>query len=592
MKLTRVSLVGAIIAAGALVLSGCAAGGGSEIQAGTTLTAVENSAFTGANGNTADGNTTYNNNINYMTSSGFNYYDNTPKLVKNTKFGTYTVVSKSPLTIKYTIADGVKWSDGAPVDAADMLLAWAANISKYNDAKGQVNFTSAAAGGGLDGVTAVPKISDNNKSITLVYSKDFVDWETAFAVGMPAHIVYEEAFPAVKDATKAKAALIKAIQGDDTATLVKLAKVWGHGFDMTSTPSDKKLLVSDGPYTITKLVKDQYITLTANKDYNWGPLPKLSQITVRFIQDPTAQVQALQNGEVSVISGQANADTVAAIKASTGISSTTTPTATYEHIDLTFNNGGPFDPATYGGDASKALLVRQAFLKTLPRQDIVDKLIKPIQSDAKLDDSQTFLPGAAGYTESVANNGSADYAKVDIAGAKALLAQAGVTGPVNVKFMYGKSNTRRASEFALIQASANQAGFNVIDKGDDTWGQKLGDGTYDAVLFAWQFTSLAVTGTQTQIQTGGGNNFNGYSNKDADAAFTKLTGEYDATKQQALLAQVDKDLWADAYGVTIFQFPEVTAWSNKVKNVSDNPLSPSVFWNFFDWTSTTKTSTK
>jgi peptide/nickel transport system substrate-binding protein len=577
----------AIVAAGALALAGCAAGGGSEIQTGTTLTAVENSPFTSANGGTADGNTTYNNNINYMTSSGFNYYDNTPKLVKNTKFGTYTVVSKSPLTIKYTIADGVKWSDGAPVDAADLLLGWAANISKYNDAKGKVNFTSAAAGGGLDLVTAVPKVSDNDKSITLVYSKDFVDWETAFAVGMPAHVVYEEAFPKVTDATKAKAAVIKAIQSDDTATLVKLAKVWGSSFNMTSTPTDKKLLVSNGPYTISKLVKDQYVTLTANKDYNWGPLPKLSKITVRFIQDPTAQVQALQNGEVSVISGQATADTVAALKGLSGVTTTTTATSTYEHIDLTFNNGGPFDPATYGGDATKALEVRQAFLKTIPRQDIVDKLIKPISDTAKLDDSQTILPGAAGYDESVKSNGSADYAKVDIEGAKALLAKAGVTNP-SVKFMYGKSNTRRASEFALVQASAAQAGFNVIDAGDDTWGQKLGDGTYDAVLFAWQFTSLAVTGTQTQIQTGGGNNFNGYSNKDADDAFNTLTGEYDASKQQALLAQIDKDLWTDAYGVTIFQFPEVTAFSDKVKNVSDNPLSPSVFWNFFDWTSSTK----
>jgi peptide/nickel transport system substrate-binding protein len=577
----------AIVAAGALALAGCAAGGGSEIQTGTTLTAVENSPFTSANGGTADGNTTYNNNINYMTSSGWNYYDNTPKLVKNTKFGTYTVVSKSPLTIKYTITDGVKWSDGTPVDASDMLLAWAANISKYNDAKGKVNFTSAAAGGGLDLVTSVPKISDNNKSLTLVYSKDFVDWETAFAVGMPAHIVYEEAFPKVTDATKAKDAVVKAIQGDDEATLVKLAKVWGSSFNMTSTPTDKKLLVSNGPYVISKLVKDQYITLTANKDYNWGPLPKLSKITVRFIQDPTAQVQALQNGEVSVISGQATADTVAALKGLSGVTTTTTATSTYEHVDLTFNNGGPFDPATYGGDATKALEVRQAFLKTIPRQDIVDKLIKPISDTAKLDDSQTILPGAAGYDETVKANGSADYAKVDIEGAKALLAKAGVTNP-SVKFMYGKSNTRRASEFALIQASAKEAGINVIDAGDDTWGQKLGDGTYDAVLFAWQFTSLAVTGTQTQIQTGGGNNFNGYSNKTADTAFETLTGEYDASKQQALLAQIDKELWSDAYGVTIFQFPEVTAFSDKVKNVSDNPLSPSVFWNFFDWTSTSK----
>ena len=589
MKLTRVSLVGAIVAAGALVLAGCAAGGGSEIQAGTTLTAVENSAFTAANGNTGDGNSTYNNNINYMTSSWFNYYDNTPKLIKNTKFGSYTVVSKSPLTIKYTIADGVKWSDGTSVDAADLLLDWAANISKYNDPKGDVNFTSANAGTGLDGVTAVPKISDNGKSLTLVYSKDYVDWETALPSGMmPAHIAYEEAFPKVTDATKAKDALIKAIQSDDTTTLKAVAKVWGSSWAFTSTPSDAKLLVADGPYVISKLVKDQYITLVANKDYNWGPLPKLSKITVRFIQDPTAQVQALQNGEVSVISGQATADTVAALKGLSGVTTTTTSTSTYEHIDLTFNNGGPFDPATYGGDAAKAKLVREAFLKTIPRQDIVDKLIKPISDTAKLDDSQTILPGAAGYSEAVAANGSADYAKVDIAGAKALLAQAGVTAPVNVKFMYGKSNTRRASEFALIQSSATQAGFNVIDAGDDTWSSKLGDGTYDAVLFAWQFTSLAVTGTQSQLQTGGGNNFNGYSNKDVDKAFTTLTGEYDASKQQALLAQIDKDVWSDAYGVTIFQFPEVTAFSNKVKNVSDNPLSPSVFWNFFDWTSTSK----
>ena len=79
-------------------------------------------------------------------------------------------------------------------------------------------------------------------------------------------------------------------------------------------PERQALLVSDGAYTIVKAVKDQYVTLKANPNYTWGPLPKVSQITIRFIQDPTAQVQALQNGEVSVISGQATADTVAALK--------------------------------------------------------------------------------------------------------------------------------------------------------------------------------------------------------------------------------------------------------------------------------------
>ena len=136
MKLARVSLVGAVVAAGAMVLAGCAtSGGGSEIQEGTALTVVENSGFTTANSNTADGNTTYNSNITYMTGASFNYYNATPELVKNTKFGTYKVLSEDPLTVKYTIADGVKWSDGTPVDAADLLLGWASSISQVQQGR-------------------------------------------------------------------------------------------------------------------------------------------------------------------------------------------------------------------------------------------------------------------------------------------------------------------------------------------------------------------------------------------------------------------------------------------------------------------------
>lgn len=68
-------------------------------------------------------------------------------------------------------------------------------------------------------------------------------------------------------------------------------------------------------------------------------------------------------------------------------------------------------------------------MKVIPREEIVDKLIVPLQPDAEVRNSQVFLPGAEGDDDSVANNGSAAYADVDIEGAKALLAQAGVTNP-------------------------------------------------------------------------------------------------------------------------------------------------------------------
>ncbi|MCU1523405.1 MAG: transporter family substrate-binding protein, partial [Microbacteriaceae bacterium] len=448
MKIRGWTALAAVVAASALVLAGCSAGGGSEVVSGTSVGAAQNGAMTSMNALTATGYSTYNSNISYMFQSTFNYYDSSPKLVKNTQFGSYKVVSKDPLTIKYTINDGVKWSDGTPVNASDMLLAWASSITKNN--KGTVNFGSINAGSGTDLITKTPKFSDNDRSMTVIYDQPYVDWEplTALNPNLPAHIVWEEAGIDKKTGTDAQKALVKAIQDNNSADLAKVAKAWNHNWNFTSTPTDKKLLVVDGPYKVTKLTK-QYVTLEANPDYTWGPKPKVAKITVRFIPDQTAQVQALQNGEISVLYGQATADTVKALQGLKGVDTTTSATATFEHVDLTFNNGGPFDPKTYGGDAAKALAVRQAFFKVVPRQEMLDRLIKPLSSTAKLDDSSLFIPGQPGYDKAAANNGSSEYQKVDVDAAKALLAQAGVTAPITVRFAYANDNPRRQGEFQL-----------------------------------------------------------------------------------------------------------------------------------------------
>ena len=582
------------------MLSGCAAPQ-SEIVKDSSLSVAWNQPFYAYNTSTSDGNATANANITYMTNSAFNYYDADTKLNKNTDFGTYEMVTEDPLTIKYTIKDGVKWSDGTDVDAADMLLSWAANIAKFNNVEPEtddegnitnqdaidagVYFDSAAVGGGLELVTETPEISDDNKSLTLVYSKPFVDWETNFAVGVAAHATYALAFPDEEaDPAAAKEAVIKAIQDNDPKVLSPLSTAWSHGFDYVDMPKDKNQYLSNGAYIISNLVKDEFITLEANPDFTWGPKPKYEKITIRFIPDALAQVQALDNGEVSIIAPQSTADILAALEDVGDTTVESTADATYEHLDLTFNNGGPFDPVAYGGDAEKAKLVRQAFLMTIPRADIIDKLIKPLNPDAEINNSQTLLPGFDGYERMVEENGSAEYAEVDIAGATALLAEAGVATPVNVNFMYGLSNTRRQNQYQLIAASAAQAGFNVVDAGSDDWGSKLGDGTYDAVLFGWQSTSTAVTASEATFASDGGNNLNGYVNDKVDAAYDTLQGEYDQDKQLDLLIDVEKELWADAYGVTVFQFPGVTAWSSNVEGVVPAPLSPQFFWNYSEWT--------
>ncbi|MBD3758703.1 MULTISPECIES: ABC transporter family substrate-binding protein [unclassified Microbacterium] len=600
----RISAAVALAAAGALVISGCAAGGGdnnnddSGLVEGSSITAAWNQAFYSMNGNTSFGNATANNNINYLVLDGFNYYNNVPELVQNTSFGSYEVLSEDPLTVKYTIADGVKWSDGTDVDAADLLLNWAAlsrsldtpdfdpddftdpETGEFTDAfpTDVVYFDSGATPtSGLGLVSETPEVGDDGKSITMKYDAPYVDWELAFTSPLPAHIIAEKSL-GIDDAAEAKQAVLDAVQNEDAASLAKLSSFWNSGFNFTEMPSDTDLVTASGPYIITDYVADQFVTLKANPEYKGENSPNIEEITIRFIPDPLAAVQALENGEVDIIQPQATADIVTALDGIDGITVNQGVGGTYEHLDLQFDQGK--NPENIFSNPQ----VREAFLKTVPRQEILDKLIKPIAGEgALLRSSQIFVPGAEGYDDSVANNGSEAFAEVDIEGAKALLDSSGITNR-DVCILYASNNPRRVNEFALIQQSAGLAGFNVTDCGSTEWGGLLGTpGAYDASLFGWQSTSLGVTNSLPTFETGGINNMNFYSSEAVDSAVRELQTEFDAEKQITLQQDIDKALWDDFYGVTIFQFPEVTAFSDRVTNIDPSILAPTIFWNAWDW---------
>src|SRR5699024_4963035 len=162
---------------------------------------------------------------------------------------------------------------------------------------------------------------------------------------------------------------------------------------------------------------------------------------------------------------------------------------------------GPFDPEAHGGDEEAAKKIRQAFLKTVPREDIVDKIIKPLNEDATTRDSFTQVPGSPMYDAITEANGVAEATDVDIDEAKKLLEEAGETNPT-VRVMYDNTNSRRQQEFQLIKESAEKAGFEIKDVGDVNWGTRLGDGTYDVSLFGWQSEGTGVTEADANFRTG------------------------------------------------------------------------------------------
>ena len=58
----------------------------------------------------------------------------------------------------------------------------------------------------------------------------------------------------------------------------------------------------------------------------------------------------------------------------------------------------------------------------------------------------------------------------------------------------------------------------------------------------------------------------------------------------ALRQQLDKELFADAYGLPLYQDPTVVAVDRSVTGVKLAPLSPGILWNVWQWKPVTPTN--
>lgn len=585
MRFGRTSKAVGVAAIAALALSACAETGGGEDPgtggegeaSGGAVTVAEVNPFTSFNSDSATGNVDINGKVSYLTHGSFYYVDDQLEVVRNEEFGTYEVTSEDPLTVSYTVNEGVAWSDGEPIDAGDLLLSWAVQSGYFDDEDteaetGTTYFAYAGATDGL-GLTSLPEISEDGRTMTLEYSEPYADFEIAFdLLDTPAHVVATGAELADEDA------LVELFQTapegnpespEDRPELQAVAEFWNTAFDTTTLPSDPGLYLSSGPYIVQDMVPDQSMTLVRNEDYTWGPEPALDEITVRYIADANAQVQALQNGEVDIVQPQASADTLASLEAIDGIQILEGEELSFDHIDL--NYSGVFEDEN----------IRKAFMYTIPRDSIVESVIGPLDPEAEPRNSHIFDIGTEGYDAAVPVNGSEEYAEPNIEMATELLDGA----TPEVRIMYNADNPNRVDAYTLIAESAEQAGFTVVDGGlpGAEWGAALGGGTYDATIFGWVSPGVGVNGIPQLYGCGSASNFSGFCDEEAQAAMDELIVTIDPAEQQELSITVDTRLFETGYGLPLFQSIGINAADETVQGLTFNPGLVGIWWNFWEW---------
>jgi len=610
MKVKRVAKVALVAAAAAGLVAGSLVPASAAKR--STVVLVTSNQLTGLNPSAVNMNLTFNSEVAYMQGFGFNYYDNSPKLVDNKIFGSYKIVSQKPFKVQYTVNKGKVWSDGTPITGVDLLLTHVVCSSSYSFAAGLGDptdnevapaFNALCYGGTYDEHhVGLPTLSSDKMSVTIEYDAKIPDWQIYGPGPSPVHTLVLMAqgktkLQSVAANNAAKAKFEKAFYAYNKKLMKAAGDIWSNAYNINKVDgaTNPLLLVGNGAYILDSAVPGQAVTLKLNPRHKTNPSgPKtngVKTVVFRIIGDGTAAAQALRNQEVDIYQGQPTADSVALLKSIPTAKVIGGSQAVYEHIDLRVGTAnGVEEPynGPFAGDSQKAKDLRTAFLMAFPRDEIVDKLIKPINPNVVRMDSLLLFPGEPGYTEMVKNNGVSKYLKGSQsereAAALALVRKHSATD-VKIKLLWGTpSNARRASQAQIIKAALARAGFDVDAPGNATWPNFLDSSEYDAEFFAWVKSAITQDGNADLFCSDCGNNLLGYSNAKVDAAVKKLRGSL--LSEKAKLAQytlIEKEIMADALTLPIFQHPGVTAVNAKLKNVKPNPLSPQLVWNYWEW---------
>jgi peptide/nickel transport system substrate-binding protein len=325
--------------------------------------------------------------------------------------------------------------------------------------------------------------------------------------------------------------------------------------------------VSSGPFVVTDFTPEADVTLERNPEYTGDHAPDSDPRIIRFSGDAHAPVTALQNGEVNAIYPQPSADTMTALE-SANANTHEGDQLSYDHLDLKF--AGVFEDKN----------VREAFLKTVPRQQILDSIITPINPEAEVLNSQIYVPANEDYDAAVEASGYDEYTEPDIEGARELLDGATPT----VRILYNTENPNRVDAFNAIRQSAEQAGFVIEDLGSPDWGSLLAGADYDASIFGWISPGAGNAALPQIFKTGGGGNYNGYSNADVDELVDQSQVELDPAALEQLKIQIDAHTKEDAYGLPLFQLPGLFADNGTVEGLEYFGGQTGIVWNAQDWT--------
>jgi peptide/nickel transport system substrate-binding protein len=452
---------------------------------------------------------------------------------------------EAPMTVVLKVRPEAVWNDNTPIGAQDFAYYWRSNNGRDCPA------CTSAATAGYDAISAVTG-SDNDRTVTLTFSRPYLDWRSLFGNLYPAHIAQRAGNLSTPEGLKAAFDAFK-----------------------TEVPT-----WSGGPYKFENVVQDVSVAMVRNDRWYGTTKPTLDKVIFKILEDQPQQVPALRNKEVHALTSQPNGDMVAEVKKLPGVNYHLAKGPNWEHIDANTQNRWLADP-----------VLRRAIFTAIDRQEIIDKTVGTFFDDAAPLNNHSIMPGSAGYRDVVTptGQGSGDAGRARkiltdagyrIDGGKLITKDGQQVAPLRFRFTNGNQLRQQTAE--LVQKRLEEIGVKIVIDTTDRLGNMLSTGDFDLALFGWVGTAF-LADKKDLWTTGGGGNYGHYSNAQVDALINEAVESLDDAHARELFNQADELMTADAYNLPLFQKAVFLAVYSEYGNVRNNPTASGPMYNCEEW---------
>ena len=298
--------------------------------------------------------------------------------------------------------------------------------------------------------------------------------------------------------------------------------------------------IGTGPYRFVAWVPNDRVEMQANPAW-WNGKPDWQHITLRFIPNSASRVSALLSGQVDLIDSVPPTD---AVELGRNDQVKLFSSATNRIIYLALDTARDETPFVTARDGTKLphnplrdVRVRQALSEMVNRDVIVTRLL----SGAAVPAGQIVPEGEGGYTVDLKPS------PFDPKAAKALLEQAGY--PQGFALTLHSSADRYPSDGQVIQAVGqmfSRGGLQVTGVEAlpyNVFAPAATDRKYSVFLFGWSSATgdssealRSILATTDPANGLGALNRTRYSNPQFDAKLAQASAEFDEAKRDALLA--------------------------------------------------------